>query len=48
VGATGGWRDVFSTGAAMNALAAIMALTILKQMRASQPAYRETPAALST
>jgi hypothetical protein len=32
----------------MNVVAAIMALTIIKPMRASQPAFRETPAALYT
>jgi MFS transporter, OFA family, oxalate/formate antiporter len=47
-GATGGWRDVFWTGAIMNVIAAIMALVILKPMRASQPAYREAAAPLYT
>jgi OFA family oxalate/formate antiporter-like MFS transporter len=48
VGKTGGWQAVFWTGAVMNVVAAIMALTIIKPMRASQPAFRETPAALYT
>jgi MFS transporter, OFA family, oxalate/formate antiporter len=36
VGATGGWQTVFWIGAAMNVVAAIMALVVLKPMRASQ------------
>ena len=48
VGKTGDWQTVFWTGAVMNVVAAIAALTVLKPMRASQPAFAETPAALYT
>ncbi len=46
VGETGGWRAVFWAGAAMNVVAAVMALTILKPMRATQAAVRGTPTAM--
>jgi MFS transporter, OFA family, oxalate/formate antiporter len=46
VRATGGWQAVFWTGAAMNMLAAIMALAILKPMRASQPPCPDADTAL--
>ncbi len=41
VGRTGGWQAVFWAGAAMNAVAAIMALTTLKPMRAAQADFRQ-------
>lgn len=47
VGATGGWRTVFWTGAAMNVVAAIMALVALKPMRASQADLPNSSAAVS-
>ena len=48
VGATGGWRTVFWTGAAMNVVAAIMALVILKPMRKLQLALPNSSAAVYT
>jgi OFA family oxalate/formate antiporter-like MFS transporter len=48
VGATGGWQTVFWIGATMNVVAAILALAVLKPMRASQPAFPKTSTALYT
>ena len=47
-GSTGGWQAVFSIGAAMNVVAAIMALVVLKPMRAAQHTRPKPSSALYT
>jgi MFS transporter, OFA family, oxalate/formate antiporter len=43
--ATGSWHAMFMIGAAMNAVAAIMALAVLKPLRAAHASYTAERAA---
>jgi len=42
---TGSWRDVFLAAAFMNVIAAVLAIAVLRPMRAAQDRPRPAPAA---